>query len=87
MEIMERRSFLKLTLGFAAVTAGTAAVTPSKALPVMAPIDPQQLTAETKPEPAVASQHDIDTMKPENVQWRWHGWRWRRWRWCRWHRC
>jgi hypothetical protein len=87
MEIMERRNFLKLTLGLAAVAAGTAAVTPSKALPVMAPVEPQQPKTEAKPEPAVAAPNDIDAAKPENVRWYWRRWHWRRWRWCRRHRC
>ena len=92
METMERRSFIKLTLGLAAVAAGTAAVTPSRAMPVMAPVEPArqdteakpEVNPDAKPEPAVATQNDIDAVKPENVQyWRWRRrrrWRWRRWR-------
>jgi hypothetical protein len=97
METMERRSFIKLTLGLAAVAAGTAAVTPSRAMPVMAPVEPPQPKAEAKPEPAVgtkpdteakpesavATQSDIDTVKPENVQYWRRRWRYRRWRWRR----
>jgi hypothetical protein len=91
METMERRSFLKLTLGLAAVAAGTVAVVkPSQAMPVMAPVEPPrqdtEAKPEAKPEPAVATQNDIDTVKPENVQyyWRRRYWRRRYWRRRRW---
>jgi hypothetical protein len=92
METMERRSFIKLTLGLAAITAGTAAVMkPSQAMPVMAPVEPPrqdteakpEVNSEARPEPAVATQNDIDTVKPENVQYWRRRWRWRRWRWRR----
>jgi hypothetical protein len=82
MEMMERRSFLKFTLGVAAVAAGTAAVTRAEAMPVMAPVEPPRTGAEEKPTPAVATADDVNSAKPETVQWRWRRrWYWRRRRW------
>ena len=73
MDTMERRCFLKLTLGLAVVTAVGGITAPAVAMPV-APIDPPRLDPEVTPEPAIASQDDIDVTKAEPVQW----WRRRR---------
>jgi hypothetical protein len=90
MQTMERRGFLKLTLGIAAAAAVAGATTPSQAMPVLAPADPQSPKTEATPEPAVATPKDVEDATVENVQW----WRWRRrryfvrrpWRWRRWRR-
>jgi hypothetical protein len=89
METMERRDFLKLTLGIAAAAAVVGATTQSQAMPVLAPAEPQNPKTEATPEPAVATPKDVEDAQVENVQW----WRrrrryyWRRpWRWRRWRR-
>jgi hypothetical protein len=87
MQTMERREFLRLTLGIAAATAVVGATTQSQAMPVMPPAEPK---AEATPEPAVATPRDVEDAQVEKVQW----WRWRRrryyyrrpWRWRRWRR-
>ena len=90
VETMERRGFLKLTLGIAAAAAVVGATTQSQAMPVLVPADPQSPKTEASPEPAVATPKDVEDATVENVQW----WRWRRrryyWRpryhWRRWRR-
>ena|SRR5262245_1163185 len=79
MDTMERRSFLKLTLGLAVITAVGAATARSEAMPV-APIDPPRSDPEAKPEPAIAEQDDTDVTKAEPVQWYWRRRRRRWWR-------
>jgi hypothetical protein len=89
MEAMERRSFLKFLIGSvsvaaAAITTSAITATPSEAMPVM-PRPPQPTPAE----PAVATQDDIDAIKPEPVQYYWRRrryWRWRRRRYRYWRR-
>jgi len=82
---MERRNFLKLTLGLAVATAAGAATVPSQAIPV-APIDPPQPDPEVTLEPGVANQDDIDIAKVEPVRWRWRRHRRRHHRWWYWRR-
>jgi len=82
MDTMERRSFLKLSLGLAVVAAVGAVAAPSEAMPV-APIDPPRSDPEAKPEPAIAEQDDTDVTKAEPVQWYWRRRRRRRWWWRR----
>jgi hypothetical protein len=91
---MERRHFLKLTLGFVAGAGALAASAKAAPLP---PVSAERLVpprGETA-EPAVISQDDVDSLKPEEVRWghHWHhrrhwGWHRRHWRhrWHRWHR-
>jgi len=81
METMERRGFLKLTLGIAAAAAVFGATIPSEAMPVTAPVEPERLPTKA-PDPAVATPEDIEDAKPEQVQYRRGYWR-RRWRWRR----
>ena len=82
MDTIERRSFLKLALGLAVVTAVGAATAPSEAMPVAA-VDPPRPDPELKPEPAIAEQDDTDVTKAEPVQWYWRRRRRRRWWWRR----
>lgn len=85
---MERREFLKLALGFTAaagviaVTAATAQAAPMlpQATNMVPPAGPKDAPAA---EPAIATQDDIDSMQPEQVQWGWRRrryWRRRYWR-------
>ena len=68
---MERRHFLKLAFGFAA---GAALAVQSQIAAEAAPLPPATpggLTPDpVEPEPAVASQEDIERLSPEQVQWR-----------------
>jgi len=96
---MERRDFLKLTIGFAA---GAAALATSVQA---APLAPQALDNNGRPganedvRPAVTTGDEVDRLKPEEVRWGhhghhrgWHhrhwGWRHRHWGWRHrhWHR-
>lgn len=78
---MERRHFLKLAFGFAA-GAGLAAraVTQAQAAPLLPtnPLDHHK--PDNEPQPAVASQDDVDCLQPEQVRWH-RGWRRRHWGW------
>jgi hypothetical protein len=85
---MERRDFLKLSVGL--VAGGAALVTAAQAAPIP-PISTESPTAPTAPsvKPAVVSQDEVDHIKPEQVYWHrrhwgWHhrhwGWRHRHWR-------
>jgi len=90
---MERRHFLKLTIGFVAGAAALAASADAAPLP---PISAAQ--APLGAESAVISQAEVDHLKPEEVRWghhwhrHWHrrhwGWRHRHrgWHHRRWHR-
>ena len=91
---MERRHFLKLTFGF--VAGATALAASAKAAP-LPPISAERGYMPPRgagAEPAVATQDDVDHLKPEEVRWgrHWHGrwhrrhWRRRHWGWHRWHR-
>ena len=86
---MERRDFLKLTMGFVAGGAVLAASAQAAPLPpISQPLAP--MAAPASAQPAVVSQDDVDHIKPEQVRWhrRWHrhwhhrhwGWRHRHWR-------
>jgi hypothetical protein len=83
-EIMERRDFLKFTIGFVAGGAALAASAQAAPLPpVSAAL--KAAPAAVSAEPAVVSQDDVDHIKPEEVRWHHHGhWhhRWHR----HWHR-
>jgi hypothetical protein len=81
---MERREFLKLTLGFTAaagaiaVTAATAQAAPM--LPSARNMVPPGSKDAPAAEPAIATQDDVDSMRPEQVRWRRRHWRRRYWR-------
>lgn len=86
---MERREFLKLTLGVAGVVAVGAAVTRAQAAPMVPPLGAPDLGAANTPQSAIATDRDIDGAAVEPVRWGWRrrGWRgrgWRRRRWRRW---
>jgi hypothetical protein len=94
---MQRRDFLKFTVGFVAGGAVLAASAEAAPLPpVSQPSMP--VSGGANAEPAVVSQDDVDHIKPERVRWHrhWHrrwyhrrwGWRHRHWGWRRryWHR-
>lgn len=72
---MERRHFLKIAFGF---VAGAGLVTQGQAAPLLPtnPLDNHKLGNE--PQPAVASQDDVDRLQPEQVRWGRRGWRRRR---------
>jgi hypothetical protein len=87
-DVMERRYFLKLAFGFAAGAAALAASAQA------APLAPQPLTDDGRlppgseePRPAVATEEDVNALKPEEVRWgrRHWGWRRRHWGWRRRH--
>jgi len=87
---MERRDFLKFTIGFVAGGAALAASAQAAPLP---PVAVPQPADRDGAEPAVVSQADVDRLKPEEVRWghhghrhwhRHHGWRHRHWH-RRWH--
>jgi hypothetical protein len=82
---MERRHFLKLSLGFIAGASVLAAGAEAAPLP---PVPPEGEGHAPKPgeraEPAVTTQEDVDRLAPEEVRWRRHwGWRRRHWGWRR----
>lgn len=84
---MERRHFLKLTVGFAAGASALAASAIAAPLPpiaaAQAPLPPQRENVES----AVILQDEVDHLKPEEVRWgrRWHRhWHRRYWRRHRW---
>jgi hypothetical protein len=86
---MERRHFLKLAFAFAAGAAALAASAQA------APLAPHSLTADGRLPPgseelrhAVATEEDVNALKPEEVRWghgRHWGWRRRHWGWRRRH--
>ncbi len=93
-DVMERRHFLKLAIGFAG---GAMALAASAQAAPLLPLSPQPKLAPPRPEdatPAVTTQDDVDRLTPEEVRWghRGHGhWGHRHWGWHRrrhwgWHR-
>jgi len=87
---MERRDFLKLTIGFVAGAAALAASAQAAPLP---PISAEQAPVPSRGEgakPAVVSQDDVDRLKPEEVRWghhrHHHHWGHRHWHRRHWHR-
>lgn len=70
---MERREFLKLTLGFTAAAGALAAgaVTAAQAAPLPSP-QPNMVPPRDAPsaEPAVTTQDEVDGITAEQVQWR-----------------
>jgi hypothetical protein len=86
---MERRDFLKMTMGFVAGGAVLAAGAQAAPLPPVSQ-DLEVAPAPAGAEPAVVSQDDVDHVKPEEVRWHhhhhWHHrWHHRRWHHRRWH--
>jgi len=81
MADIDRRSFLQLAFAAVTVAAVGALTKPAEAMPAMPPHDPERSDG-APPEPAVATEADLDAARPQSIQWR--GWRWRRWRWRRW---
>ncbi len=80
---MERRHFLKLTMGFAAGAAGAAALAASAQAAPLPPVMPAEGLApplakgvESGVQPAIVTQDDVDRLAPEQVRW---GRRRRRW--------
>src|SRR5271169_3249290 len=86
-DVMERRNFLKLTVGF---VAGAAALATSARAAPLPPISVPQPSHGGDAEPAVVGQQEVDRLKPEEVRWGHHGhghWHHRHWGWRhRWHR-
>lgn len=82
-EVMERRDFLKLTMGFVAGSAALAAGGQAAPLPP-ASGEMKLAPAAASAQPAVVSQDDVDHIKPEEV--RWHHGHWHRHWHRRWHR-
>ena len=87
---MERRDFLKFTVGFIAGAAALAASAQAAPLP---PISAEPALVPSRGEgakPAVVSQDDVDRLKPEEVRWghHWHHHHWHRHHWGHrhWHR-
>lgn len=86
---MERRQFIKFTVG---VAAGAAALAVSAQA---APLTPRPLAKDERlppanqaARPAVTTEDEADRLKPEEVRWGWHHrhWGWRHRHWHRWHR-
>jgi len=95
---MERRHFLKLAFG---VAAGAAALAASARAAPLAPhplAEDERLPANEAARPAVTTQGEVESLKPEEVRWghhwhrRWHrhrrhwGWHRRHWHHRRWRR-
>jgi hypothetical protein len=86
---MERRHFLMLAFGAVAGAATFAAT--ANAAPLSRALPQQQLAParNTGVEPAVATQDEVDHLKPEQVRWghHWHRHHWHRhWHRRHWHR-
>ena len=78
---MERRHFLKFGLAFAAsgvLVAKTLATAEAAPQPPVGLIGDRE--QDNEPQPAVASQDDVDRLQPQKVQWRRRRWRRRAWR-------
>jgi hypothetical protein len=72
-DVMERRHFLKLTFGFiagASALAAGAVSTEAAPLPPLAPEGQGLVPQRGEPEPAIASQDDVDRLAPDQVRWR-----------------
>ncbi len=67
---MERRHFLKLSVGF---IAGSVALAASAQAAMLPPIAAPQPSAGKDVEPAVVGQQEVDRLKPEEVRWGHHG--------------
>jgi hypothetical protein len=82
---MDRRGFLKVTLGVAGAAAALAAL-PAEAMTRMAPMPGATPNAGEAPAAAIATPDDLADAKVESVYWRrrW-GWRRRHWGWRRRH--
>jgi hypothetical protein len=89
---MERRHFLKLSVGFVAGAAALAALAVSAHAAPLPPISTEKALMPSRSqgaEPAVVSQEDVDRLKPEVVRWGHHGhhhghhrhWGWHRHHW------
>lgn len=70
---MERREFLKLTLGFTAAAGAlvAGAATTAQAAPMLPP-QPNMVPPQDMPsaEPAIATQDEVDAITAEQVRWR-----------------
>jgi hypothetical protein len=62
---MNRRHFLQLAAGMAAV-----ASVPAAAMPILTPPQPSELDPEALPGPAIATEDDLRAALAEPVQWR-----------------
>jgi hypothetical protein len=84
VDVMERRLFLKLSVGFIAGAVTLASNAQAAPLP---PISVLPAEHGGSAEPAVVSQQEVDSLKPEQVRWGHHGhhrhWGWhhRHWGW------
>ena len=85
-DVMERRHFLKLAFGFAAGAAALAASAQAAPLTPHPLLEDGRLPPNEEARPAVATEEDVNSLKPEEVRWgrRWHRrWHRRRWGWRR----
>jgi hypothetical protein len=84
---MERRHFLKFSVGFIAGAVALAASAQAAPLPPIS-VGPALVPSHSQAaEPAVVSQQDVDRLKPEEVRWgHHHHWGHRHWGHRHWHR-
>jgi len=84
---MERRDFLKIALGVAGGAAALAATAQAAPLAPHPLAEDERLPANEAARPAVATDDEVNRLKPEEVRWgrrwhpRWHRRHWRRRRW------
>src|SRR6266550_2218554 len=80
-DVMERRHFLKLALGAAAGAAALAASAAAAPLPPLSTEPGHEPPRGEGAQPAIATQDDVDHLKPQEVRWGHHGhghhWGWR----------
>jgi hypothetical protein len=67
---MERRSFLKVSFGFAAGASVLAAGAEAAPLPPVTPESQGLAPRRGEAEPAIVSQDDVDRLAPDQVRWR-----------------
>jgi hypothetical protein len=78
---MERRDFLKIALGAAGGAAALAATAQAAPLAPHPLAEDERLPANEAARPAVATDDEVNRLKPEEVHWRRRDWRGRRrWR-------
>ncbi|MDR3467951.1 MAG: twin-arginine translocation signal domain-containing protein [Xanthobacteraceae bacterium] len=85
---MERRHFLKLAAGIATGAAALAAGAQAAPLPLQPLAGDERLKpANTDVHPAVATEAEVENLRPEQVRWghHWHRHWHRRWHWHRRH--
>jgi hypothetical protein len=85
-DVMERRHFMKLAFGVAVGAAALAAS--AQAAPLMPhPLaEDERLPANDAARPAVATDDEVNRLKPEEVRWRRRHWHRRHWHRRHWHR-